>query len=82
MVGKDLGGERGRRLQYWPVSGRARQSYVAGGSRVDEIEVVKPQRRRAAATLNCSRGRDLNYGVVSAQVGVVRCPRSRRSSAG
>ena len=26
VVGKDLGGERGRRLQYWPVSGRARQS--------------------------------------------------------
>lgn len=43
VVGKDLGGERGRRLQYWPVSGRARQSYVAGGSRVEEIEVVKPQ---------------------------------------
>ena len=29
VVGKDLGGERGRRLQYWPVSGRARQAYVA-----------------------------------------------------
>lgn len=31
MVGGDLGGERGRRLQYWPVSGRARQSYIASG---------------------------------------------------
>ncbi|HEY1941057.1 MAG TPA: chemotaxis protein CheD [Roseiarcus sp.] len=42
VVGKDLGGERGRRLQYWPVSGRARQSYVATGGGVEEIEVVKP----------------------------------------
>jgi chemotaxis protein CheD len=41
VVGKDLGGDRGRRLQYWPVSGRARQSYVAGGSGVDEIEIIK-----------------------------------------
>jgi chemotaxis protein CheD len=29
LVGKDIGGERGRRLQYWPSSGRARQSYIA-----------------------------------------------------
>ena len=29
VVGRDLGGERGRRLQYWPSSGRARQSYIA-----------------------------------------------------
>ena len=29
LVGKDIGGERGRRLQYWPLSGRARQSYIA-----------------------------------------------------
>jgi chemotaxis protein CheD len=35
VVGKDLGGERGRRLQYWPVSGRARQAYVASGG-IDE----------------------------------------------
>src|SRR5579863_1151685 len=27
VVGRDLGGNRGRRLQYWPVSGRARQAY-------------------------------------------------------
>jgi chemotaxis protein CheD len=31
VVGGDLGGERGRRLQFWPVSGRARQSYIANG---------------------------------------------------
>lgn len=42
VVGKDLGGDRGRRLQYWPVSGRARQSYVASGSGVEEIVVVRP----------------------------------------
>ena len=35
VVGKDLGGDRGRRLQYWPVSGRARQAYVAP-SGIDE----------------------------------------------
>jgi chemotaxis protein CheD len=29
IVGSDLGGDRGRRLQFWPVSGRARQSYIA-----------------------------------------------------
>lgn len=35
VVGRDLGGDRGRRLQYWPVSGRARQAYVAPGG-IDE----------------------------------------------
>ncbi len=39
LVGKDLGGQRGRRLQYWPVSGRARQSYVDAG--FDDIEIVR-----------------------------------------
>ncbi|MBV8473590.1 MAG: chemotaxis protein CheD [Hyphomicrobiales bacterium] len=43
VVGKDLGGERGRRLQYWPVSGRARQSYVAVGAGVEAVDVVRPQ---------------------------------------
>ncbi len=41
VVGKDFGGQRGRRLQYWPVSGRARQSYVAEGSGIDDLEIVK-----------------------------------------
>jgi len=40
VVGKDLGGDRGRRLQYWPVSGRARQAYVASGG-IDE-RPIKP----------------------------------------
>jgi chemotaxis protein CheD len=43
VVGKDLGGERGRRLQYWPVSGRARQAYVAGG--IDEKPIKSPLSR-------------------------------------
>jgi len=43
VVGKDLGGERGRRLQYWPVSGRARQAYVTGG--IDEKPIKSPLSR-------------------------------------
>jgi len=31
IVGGDTGGDRGRRLQFWPVSGRARQSYISTG---------------------------------------------------
>ena len=38
VVGKDLGGDRGRRLQFWPVSGRARQAYVAPGG-IDETPI-------------------------------------------
>lgn len=30
MVGGSLGGESGRRLQFWPVSGRARQAVMLG----------------------------------------------------
>jgi chemotaxis protein CheD len=29
IVGGDIGGERGRRLQFWPVTGRALQCYIA-----------------------------------------------------
>ncbi len=31
IIGGDSGGEQGRRLQFWPVSGRARQSYIGSG---------------------------------------------------
>jgi chemotaxis protein CheD len=31
VVGGSLRGDQGRRLQFWPVSGRARQSYIARG---------------------------------------------------
>lgn len=41
LVSKDLGGQHGRRLQYWPVSGRARQSYVAAGAGIDDLAIVK-----------------------------------------
>ncbi len=44
VVGKDLGGDRGRRLQYWPVSGRARQAYVAPGG-IDEKPIKPPLSR-------------------------------------
>lgn len=47
LVSKDLGGQQGRRLQYWPVSGRARQSYVSAGSGIDEIEIVKAPASRS-----------------------------------
>ncbi|MGO9774750.1 MAG: chemotaxis protein CheD [Roseiarcus sp.] len=51
LVGKDLGGQRGRRLQYWPVSGRARQSYVLGGQRLDDTEIVKTPPSRSCGDI-------------------------------
>jgi len=30
-VSEDLGGDRGRRVEFWPVSGRARMSYIRDG---------------------------------------------------
>ncbi|MDH6231581.1 chemotaxis receptor (MCP) glutamine deamidase CheD, partial [Mesorhizobium soli] len=30
VLGGDLGGDRGRRIEYWPVSGRARQALLTG----------------------------------------------------
>jgi chemotaxis protein CheD len=30
-IGGSLGGDNGRRVQYWPVSGRARQAMIAAG---------------------------------------------------
>ena len=44
ILSSDTGGERGRRLQYWPVSGRAMQSYIAP---VDDAS-PKPTTRRHA----------------------------------
>lgn len=37
IAGSDLGGVSGRRVQYWPVSGRARVNYVAR----DNVETVR-----------------------------------------
>jgi chemotaxis protein CheD len=44
IIGGDTGGESGRRLQFWPVSGRARQSYISAG-----VESLN-QKSRAPAT--------------------------------
>jgi chemotaxis protein CheD len=32
LVGASLGGDNGRRVQFWPISGRARQSMMAGNN--------------------------------------------------
>jgi chemotaxis protein CheD len=37
-VGKSLRGEQGRRIQYWPVSGRARQTFITP----DKVAVSQP----------------------------------------
>lgn len=39
-VGECLGGARGRRLQFWPVSGRARRIFLAPSEQVVERRVV------------------------------------------
>jgi chemotaxis protein CheD len=46
VVAEDLGGERARRLQFWPASGRARQLYVASEPRLAAAEAAR------AKTLN------------------------------
>ncbi len=51
LVGKDLGGKRGRRIQYWPVSGRARQSYVAAGSGIDDLEIIRAPAARGGGEI-------------------------------
>jgi chemotaxis protein CheD len=38
IVGGSLGGSSGRRIEYWPVSGRARQTYIG------EVEPAPPPR--------------------------------------
>lgn len=34
LIGGSLGGDNGRRLQFWPVSGRARQAIIPGSATV------------------------------------------------
>jgi chemotaxis protein CheD len=43
-VGGSLGGDRGRRIQFWPVSGRARQVFLGVDERqaLDVERVVRP----------------------------------------
>ncbi len=51
VVGGDIGGERGRRMQFWPVSGRALQSYIHAG--VESLnEKSKAPEALASATKN------------------------------
>jgi chemotaxis protein CheD len=46
-VGGSLGGNRGRRIEYWPISGRARQIFMVGQPKV---EAPKPPPVRAPQT--------------------------------
>ncbi|MEQ1714577.1 MAG: chemotaxis protein CheD [Hyphomicrobium sp.] len=41
FVGGSTGGEQGRRIQYWPVSGRARQIFLAGESAFQQKPVKR-----------------------------------------
>ena len=43
IVNKDLGGDQGRRIQFWPASGRARRSFIAAA------EAIGAERPRAPA---------------------------------
>jgi chemotaxis protein CheD len=40
IVSQDLGGDRGRRLQFWPASGRARRSFI-GADAIISVENVR-----------------------------------------
>ncbi len=40
IVNQDLGGEKGRRLQFWPASGRARRSFITGAATIS-VEIVR-----------------------------------------
>ena len=42
IVSQDLGGERGRRLQFWPASGRARRSFITDAAVISVEHVRKP----------------------------------------
>ncbi len=41
LIGRDVGGERARRLQFWPATGRARQIYVVRDQSFAREEVAK-----------------------------------------
>ena len=50
IVGQCLGGRSGRRVQYWPVSGRARRSFI------DYQLAPKPRETRPKASLSSPAG--------------------------
>ncbi len=41
VASQDLGGEKGRRLQFWPASGRALRSFIAASATIN-VERVRP----------------------------------------
>lgn len=47
VVGSSLGGEQGRRIQFWPVSGRARQTFLSSDK--IPVKVAVPQKIQAAS---------------------------------
>lgn len=51
LVAENLGGDRGRRVEYSPVSGRARQSLLSGTSPVITPISTAPSRLPAAGSL-------------------------------
>lgn len=48
VIGGSLGGNSGRRIEYWPVSGRARAQLIAGN--VDRVATPRPPVIKPAAT--------------------------------
>ena len=51
IVSRDLGGFRGRRLEYWPVTGRARQIYMSDVVAIPERNVDWPSSQDNANTI-------------------------------
>lgn len=43
FVGGSLGGTRGRRIEFWPVSGRARQIFLTGWTKEVAVPTVLPK---------------------------------------
>ena len=52
LVGGSVGGDRGRRIQFWPASGRARQLMLPG----DNAQVVQAERRVPGVPESASLG--------------------------
>ncbi len=48
VIGSSLGGSFGRKVEYWPVSGRARQSTLTGAETVRAVRQEQPDAPRPA----------------------------------
>ncbi len=46
LIGSSLGGDSGRRLQFWPVSGRARQAVMSSDKNLPPVVVAPIQKPR------------------------------------